>query len=410
MKYSHLFTKTSKDKPAGEESHNAQLLIQAGYIKKEMAGVYSFLPLGLRTLRNIENIVREEMDRVGAQECLMPALAPQENWQKTGRWDTVDVLYKLELPNGKEVALSPTHEEVVTPLVQQFCHSYKDFPTCVYQVQWKFRNEPRAKSGLLRGREFLMKDAYSFHLSMEDFEAYYQIQRKAYERIYDRLGIGDITKFVAADGGDFSKFSHEFQTFSEIGEDEIFIDKETGEAFNKEIVSEEDQKSGKYDVKKAVEVGNIFPLATKFSKAFDFKGIGSDGKPAEVIMGCYGIGISRIMGVLAEIFSDEKGLKWPENVAPFQVYLAAIGRDDAVFEKTEELYKTLLSKGIEVLYDDRREKKVGPGQKFADQELMGIPQRILISEKLLADENLEHYDRASGETQILKIEAYLKTL
>ena len=397
MKYSQLFVKTQKELPSQEDSRNAELLIRAGFIRKEMAGVYSFLPLGLRVLRKIEGIVREEMDRIGAQEVLMSELAPKENWEKTGRWDSVDVLYKLEVAKDKRVALSPSHEEIVTPLVQNFIRSYKDFPVCVYQIQTKFRNEPRAKSGLLRGREFLMKDAYSFHTSQEDFEAYYEIQKQAYFKVYDRLGIGDRTVVVAASGGDFSQLvSHEFQTFSEVGEDEIFINKKTGEAFNKEIVSEKDQQSGKYEVKKAVEVGNIFPLATKYTEAFDYQFVDNDGKEKLIIMGCYGIGISRLMGVLAEIFSDEKGLRWPPSVAPFDIYLAAIGKDDLSYLKAEALYEALQIDGRSVFYDDRRDKKIGPGQKFADHELMGIPVRIVVSERGLQNDEVELVDREQG--------------
>ncbi len=401
MKYTKYFLKTSKENPSDETARNAELLIRGGYIRKEMAGVYSFLPLGLRVIEKIKNIVREEMNNVGAIEILMSALCPKENWIKTNRWDSVDVLYKMELPNGKEVALSPTHEEIVTPLVQNFCRSYKDLPTCVYQIQTKFRNETRAKSGLLRGREFLMKDAYSFHKNLEDFEKYYQIQKQAYERIYDKLGIGNITKYVAADGGDFGEFSHEFQTISEIGEDEIFLNPETNEYFNKEIVSEENQK--KWESVKAVEVGNIFPLADKFSKSFNYKVTDENGQQQSVIMGCYGIGISRIMGVLAELFADDNGLKWPKSVAPFTVYLSAIGKKDEVYEKAEEIYENLKSQGIEVLYDDRRDKKIGPGTKFGDFELLGIPYQIVISERLLENENIEFWDRESGEKEEIKI-------
>ncbi len=411
MKYSHLFTKTQKELPAKEDSRNAELLIRAGFIRKEMAGVYSFLPLGLRVLKKISDIVREEMDRAGAQEVLMSELAPKENWDTTKRWDAVDVLYKLEMATGKMCALSPTHEEIVTPLVQNFVHSYKDLPVCVYQIQTKFRNEPRAKSGLLRGREFLMKDAYSFHTSQEDFEAYYEVQKQAYTRVYERLGIGDRTVVAAASGGDFSTLnSHEFQTFADVGEDDIFIDKETGEAFNKEIVSEADQKSGKFEVKQAVEVGNIFPLGSKYSDAFKYKFIDEDGKEKPIIMGCYGIGISRVMGVLAEIFADDRGLIWPKSVAPFQLYLAAIGKDDAVYAKAEEIYENLTKSGIEVLYDDRRDKKIGPGQKFADHELIGIPTRIVLSEKTLAEDSVEIVDRASGDMKKVKISDVEKSI
>ncbi len=556
MKYTEILLKTSKEKPADEPSKNAELLIRGGYINKEMAGVYSYLPLGLKVLRNIENIVRREMEKAGATEILMPALSPKNYWEKTQRWNTIDVLFKVELSTGKEVALNPTHEEIVTPLVQKFANSPKDFPKAVFQIQNKFRNEPRAKSGLLRGREFLMKDAYSFHTSQEDFDKYYEVMTNAYHNIYKELGIGDITKLVSADGGEFSEFSHEFQTISPIGEDEIFyipsenrylnreitpakapewnnldeemlpieevlgeniigveelakflkipvekttktilFESETGEVvagvvrgnreidarklakiagFKKlELASEETvlrvtgcpvgyagvlnlrenikvfwdescenrinfemgankehyhtininwgrdiekpakfhdikvaqagdfyPKTGeKYEVKKAIEVGNIFPLATKFSRAFNFK---IEGK--EVIMGCYGIGISRIMGALVEIFADEKGIIWPENVAPAKIYLAPIGKNDEVYAKADELYAKFREKNVEVLYDNRREKKVGPGQKFADHELLGIPYRIVISDRLLPEGKVELVERKTGQTELVTFE------
>ncbi len=402
MKYSHLFTKTSKEVPADESSKGSQYLVRAGFIQRVVAGAYSFLPLGLRTLNKIENIVREEMNKADGVEFLMPSLVNKSAWDKTERWD-MDVLYKSDLGNGKEMGFAPTHEETITPIIQSFATSPKDFPLCAYQFQWKFRKEPRAKSGLLRGREFLMKDAYSFHTSKEDFEKYYETQKQAYIKIYERLGLGDITHYVAADGGDFSEFSHEFQTESEIGEDTIFIHPETGEYFNQEIVSEEDQKNWKNF--KAVEVGNIFPLENKFSKAFSFK---SEGK--EILMGCYGIGISRVMGVMAEIFSDEKGLIWPKNIAPFQVYLAPIGKNSDIYDKALEIYKTLQENNIEVLLDDRQGKKIGPGVKFGDAELMGIPTRIVLSEKLLEDNNLEVLDRKTGEVEIISIENILEFL
>lgn len=403
MRYSQYFLRTSKEAPADETARNAELLIRGGYIHKEMAGVYSFLPLGLRVLNNIANIVREEMNALGASEMLMSALCPKENWAATGRWDTVDVLYKVPAAGGKEVALSPTHEEIITPLVQHYLQSPKDFPMCVYQIQNKFRNEPRAKSGILRGREFLMKDAYSFHLSQADFEAYYDRVKVAYKNMYDRLGIGDMTKLVAASGGDFSEFSHEFQTLHEIGEDLVYVDKKTGEAFNEEILSEADKASDRFETTKAVEVGNIFPLGNKFSKSFKFK---IDGQ--EVIMGCYGFGVSRVMGVLAEIFNDEKGLVWPASIAPFRVYLAPIGKEDEVYAQADQLYEDLTAAGIEVLYDDRRDKKVGPGQKFGDAELLGIPYRVVLSEKL--DNQVELVNRASGESQVMAPENLLAQL
>jgi len=559
MKYTNILLKTLKESPSDENSRNAELLIRGGFINKEMAGVYSYLPLGLKVLRKIENIVREEMEAIGSSEILMPALSPKANWEKTARWNEVDVLFKLELSGNREIALNPTHEEVVTPLVQTFANSPKDFPKCVFQIQNKFRNEPRAKSGLLRGREFLMKDAYSFHTSQEDFEKYYDMMTQAYHKVYKRLGIGDITKFVAADGGAFSEFSHEFQTISPIGEDELFYRKSNDTYLNKEITpcvaerwnntdeavadmedalgkgiigvnelakflnipvekttktmlfeteegkviaaavrgnreidtrkltklvgckslelaSEETVKrvtgapvgyagvlnlpaevqvlwdescqdrvnfemgankedyhtininfgrdiekpehfydikiaqdgdscpetGEKYEIFRAIEVGNIFPLSTKFSKSFKFN---SEGK--DIIMGCYGIGISRTMGALAEIFADEKGLVWPENIAPAHIYLAPIGKNDDVYEKAEALYNELQAKGIEVLYDNRRDKKTGPGTKFGDHELLGIPYRVVLSERLLEANEAEIVSRKTGETKNISLDAII---
>lgn len=401
MKYTNTSIKTQKENPANETARNAQLLMKAGFIHKTMAGAYTFLPMGLKVLNKIANVVREEMNAVGSEEILMSALAPKDNWEQTGRWDTVDVLYKMET-HGSEVALSPTHEEIVTPLIQEFMNSYKDFPKCVYQIQTKFRNEPRAKSGLLRGREFLMKDAYSFHLSQECFEKYYEKMTEAYHKVYERLGLGDITKFVYASGGDFSKFSHEFQTLSEIGEDELYYDSQEKKYWNKEIV--DDLENPKYEVMKAVEVGNIFPLASKFSEPFKFSVSDENGKNVSVIMGCYGIGISRIMGVIAEIFADDKGLVWPKNIAPYDVHLIALGKDSGVYEKSREIYETLKSKGIDVFYDDRQDKKVGPGQKFGDAELIGIPVHVVISERLLENGKAEIVDRKTGEKKEVGVE------
>ena len=403
MRYANLLIRTQKELPAQEESKNAELLLRGSFIHKEMAGVYSYLPLGLRTLNKIAQIVREEMNVAGAVELLMPALSPKENWLQTDRWDAVDVLYKLDIAGGGQCALNPTHEEVVTPLVQNFAQSPKDFPVCVYQIQNKFRNEPRAKSGILRGREFLMKDAYSFHTSQESFEAYYDVMTKAYHRIYERLGIGDITLFVAASGGDFSKHSHEFQTLSPVGEDEIYIHAASGRAWNKEIKEEiPSEILDEIEVKSAIEVGNIFPLSDRFSKAFKFKAQTPDGEKS-ILMGCYGIGISRLMGTLVEIFNDERGIIWPHSIAPFQIYIAPIGKDEAAYAKAQELEQKLESAGYEVLLDDR--ETAGPGQKFADSELLGIPLRIVISPKTLEQGSFEVTTRHDNETQIIAAES-----
>ncbi|MBU0531329.1 MAG: aminoacyl--tRNA ligase-related protein [Candidatus Uhrbacteria bacterium] len=410
MKYSKLIGKTNKMKPADADSANARLLIQAGFVNQLAAGIYTYLPLGLRVLNKVKQIVREEMEAIDGQEILMPALTPKDNWLKTGRWDEIDVLFKLEGAGGKEYALGSTHEEIVTPLVQQYVKSYKDLPVAVFQIQDKFRNEPRAKSGLLRGREFSMKDLYSFHLDEADFEDYYEKSKQAYLNIFNRCGLD--AKIVAASGGEFSKFSHEFQVFTESGEDIVFHC-DCGWAENKEIakVKEGDQcpecGKGKVAVDKAIEVGNIFPLKTKFTDAFKFKVTGPDGKKVDVIMGCYGIGPSRVMGSIVEVHNDENGIIWPKSVAPFAVEIVTVkAKDDTVMNRiqdaAEALHHDLEAEGIEVLWDDRDD--VSPGEKFADADMIGIPLRLVISEKTLKEDSVEWKERASDETQLIKLE------
>ncbi|MEK7064928.1 MAG: aminoacyl--tRNA ligase-related protein, partial [Patescibacteria group bacterium] len=325
MRQSKLFTKTQREAPKDEVSLNAQLLIRAGFVDKLMAGVYTYLPLGLRVLDKIKNIIREEINAVGGQEILMPALNPKENWVKTGRWDGLDVLFRLEGAGGKEYALGASHEEVVTPLVQRFANSYKDLPVAVYQIQDKFRNEPRAKSGLLRGREFSMKDLYSFHANEKDLDGYYEKVKAAYLKIYERCGLGPLTHVVFASGGTFSKYSHEFQTITEYGEDTIFVCSKCGTGVNKEIIDEQktcpECGNEKLEEKKSIEVGNIFKLKTKYSAAFDYKYTDEKGEKQIVTMGCYGIGPSRVLGTIVEVHHDDGGIIWPESVAPFQIHL-----------------------------------------------------------------------------------------
>jgi prolyl-tRNA synthetase len=553
-KFTQFFLPTLRENPANEPSRNAQLLLRGGFIHKEMAGVYSFLPLGLRVLEKIKEIVRDEMTKANGQELWMSALSPRENWEKTARWENFDVLYKMHI-GGQEAnaALCPTHEEIVTPLIKEYISSYKQLPLCVYQFQSKFRNEARAKSGLLRCREFLMKDAYSFHTNNEDFEAYYNAMMESYQTIYKNLGIGEKTLVVKASGGAFSQYSHEFQTLTPVGEDDIYIDTVTGDAYNKEIaqglpdtknsadaalaletftverpadikntakilecpewqilknvvligekgqaymasirgdlevnelvlgnvvndtlrpateeeltelglikgfiapiglknadkfvfIADESTKTvsnfftganalntdlknvnfvrdvpnaqwanfavptadfttlagNPLKIEPAVEVGNIFPLATKFSDAFDFKYLDQNGKAQPVVMGCYGIGISRLMGVIAEVYADEKGLQWPTPVAPFQVHIMTLGRKDEAFEASQAIYDQLTAAGIEVLYDDRREKKISPGQKFKDYEMIGCPIKIIISPKTVEEQMAEVGARNTEETQ-----------
>lgn len=565
MRLSQVFTKTTKDVPADEAARNAQLLIQAGYIHKEMAGVYSFLPLGLRVLRNIENIVREEMDAIGGQELLMPALQVKERYELTDRWDdkVVDNWFKTKLANGAELGLGFSHEENLSPIVKRFVTTYKDLPIAPYQIQTKFRNELRSKSGLMRGREFLMKDMYSFAISQEQHEEFYAKAQKAYEKVYERLGIGDRTVMVLASGGSFSKYSHEFQTFSEAGEDLIFrtgdsvyhnreiapakvskhndseeeprdyeevqgegvigvqallkhlnipIEKstktivyttdtgetilaavrsdydinelklceavgcssvslandetvkavtgaETGYAglvnlpegvriflddsleglcnfetganktgyhavnvnFDKDVARPEnfydfktaqegdlDPQTGQpMEVKKAIEVGNIFSLGTKFSEPFEVAVPNEQGQPITLVMGCYGIGVSRLMGTIAELFNDDKGLIWPEAVAPARVYLARLGDDAAVVEQADRLYENLTDRGVEVLYDDR---DLRPGQKFADADLLGIPYRVVVSAKTQAASTYEFKARQSDQPEQVNENELLKRL
>lgn len=404
MKMTDLFTRTSKTAPADETARNAQLLIQAGYIHKEMAGVYAYLPLGLRVLENIKAIVREEMNAVGGQEVMMTTLQPRDIWEKTNRWDdrVVDNWFKTKLANGTELGVGLTHEEPIVDALSAYVDSYKDLPVMVYQIQNKFRNELRAKSGLLRGREFVMKDMYSFARTQKEHEELYERVAEAYSRVYERLGIGDTTYRTAADGGYFTeRFSDEYQTLSEIGEDTVYVDEAKKLAINKEIYTDENiAKLGlkKEDLveKRSVEVGNIFPLESKYTDALGLYYTDERGEKQSIIMGCYGIGVSRLVGMLAEHFADGKGLVWPDNVAPFKVYLASLGTSDAVLQESEQLHSLLTKAGVSVLYDNR---DVRPGEKFADADLMGIPHRVVISEKTVAAGTYEYKKRTEGTAQ-----------
>lgn len=406
MKQSKLFTKTQKDISKDETSINAQFLLRGGFVDRLTAGVYSYLPLGLRVLNKIENIIREEMNAVGGQEILMPALHPRENWDTTGRWDVVDVLFKLNGAGEKEYALGATHEEVVTPLLQKSVTSYKDLPTSVYQIQTKFRNEARAKSGILRGREFRMKDLYSFHVDQADLDRYYEEVRQAYVRIYERCGLGAVTYYTYASGGAFSKFSHEFQSVTPAGEDHIYICEKCNVALNKEIVEEigmQCPECSQKDLKeeKAIEVGNIFKLGTKFSDAFHFSFQDEADQAQPVIMGCYGIGPSRVMGTIVEVHHDDNGIIWPKNIAPYQVHLVSLCREEAEKQKCEEIYTTLVEQGVEVLYDDR--EGVRAGEKFADSDLLGIPVRLVVSPKTLEKNSVEVKMRTAGEANLVAL-------
>ncbi len=405
MRQSQLFTKTVKELPKDEASYNAQVLLRAGFIDKVAAGVYSFLPLGLKVLNKIRHIISEEMESINGQEVSMPAFAPKENWLATGRWDDLDVLFKIAASDKKEYALNATHEEVVTPLAKKFITSYRELPFAVFQVQTKFRNEKRAKSGLLRGREFLMKDLYSFHADQEDLDAYYEQAIEAYYRIFKRLGLADITYLAYASGGTFAKYSHEFQTVTEAGEDLIYICDKCKLAVNKEIIKEQSTcpKCGndKLREEKACEVANIFKLGTKYSAPFDLSYQSQNGEKKLVVMGCYGMGLSRIMGIIAEVCHDDKGLIWPENIAPFKIHLISLGEK----EKSDNVYQELLAQGLELLYDDR---DVSAGEKFADADLIGCPYRLVISSKSLAAGGVELKKRGEQEVKIINIKDIMK--
>ncbi len=407
MRQSQLFTKTIKELPKDESSFNAQALIRAGFIDKLSSGIYSFLPLGLRVLNKIRVIVSEEMEKLGGQEISMPALAPKDNWQATGRWEEMDVLFKLGAADKKEYALNPTHEEIISPLAKKFILSYKDLPFSLYQIQTKFRNEKRAKAGLMRGREFLMKDLYSFHENQEDLDIFYEKAISGYKNIFNRLGLGDKTYLTYASGGSFSKYSHEFQTESEAGEDIIYLCSKCKTAVNKEIISEQNTcpECGNKDLKeiKAIEVGNIFKLGTKYSKPFGLMYKDKEGNDQDVIMGCYGIGISRIMGSVVEVCHDEKGIIWPENIAPFKVHLLSLSSN----EEADKIYEELKNKDIEVLYDDR---DVFAGEKFADSDLIGCPYRLIISAKTLKEGKVELKYRNSGEVEMVDINSIVNKL
>ncbi len=403
LQLSKFPVKTLKSAPKISDNLSTSYLLQAGFIRQEMAWVYNFLPLGLRTLRKIENIVREEINALGAQEILMPALWSKEHWEQTGRWDSIDVLFHLPASDNKEYALNPTHEDLVTPLMTEFVQSYKDVEFWVYQIQNKFRNEKRAKSWLLRGREFLMKDLYSFHQNEENLLTYYESVKKSYKKIFEKLGIWKDTYETLASWWDFTTLhSHEYQTILGIWEDEIYICDDCHTAHNKEIVDLENGfscskcTSKNHKVEKACEVGNIFPLMTRFTNAFNMKYTNAEGNSKEVFMWCYGIGISRLMWVIAEYFMDEKGLVWPESIAPATHYIIVMGEH---LETAKKLAQELEQTGKTVLIDDR--EKVWFGQKAGDCDLMGIPHRIVISDKTIESGWYELKSRTSNETEII---------
>lgn len=408
MKYSQLVGKTKKEISSEEESINAKFLLRGGFVYKEMAGAYNLLPLGLRVVRKITNIIKEEMDAIGGQEIQMTTLQNSQPWKDTNRWndDVYDIWFKTELKNGTEIGLATTHEEPLGLMMKSMVQSYKDLPKYVYQFQTKFRNELRAKSGLLRGREFIMKDLYSFNATMEDLDAFYEKAKEAYIRIFEKVGIGEKTYLTFASGGTYSKYSHEFQTICEFGEDIIYIDDEKGLALNKEVYIDEvindlGIDKSKLREAKSIEVGNIFKQGTRFSKPLGITYTDENGEKKDVIMGAYGIGVQRLMATVVETYHDEKGIIWPEPIAPFKIHLIGLSLEqEEIRVKAETLYTTLTEKGYEVLFDDRIEAKAG--EKFGDADLIGCPYRVVISAK--TGDKVEIKKRNEAESSLVEPE------
>ncbi len=410
MRQSQLFSKTRREAPADEVSQNAVLLTRAGFINKELAGVYSYLPLGLRVVQKIKKIVAEEMEKLGSSEILMSSLQSKELWEKTDRWsdEKVDVWFKSTFKNGSEVGFGWSHEEPITSLMTQNISSYQDLPVYVHQFQTKMRNEVRAKAGIMRCREFVMKDMYSYSRNEEEHMTFYNQTTEAYLNVYRKLGLADLTYVTSASGGVFTdKFSHEFQTLCEAGEDNIYVHKDGKLALNEEIFNDETlAKLGKdkadFELKKAAEVGNIFTFGTEKCEQLGLTFKDENGNEVPVYLGSYGIGVSRLMGVMAEIFSDEKGLMWPQAVAPFRVHLLSVS--DKAKDKAEEIYKHLEELGVEVFFDDR---DLRAGEKFADADLIGIPTQVIVGEKTLDSNEIEVKDRASGKVDRLSLEQFI---
>ena len=407
MRQSQFFTKAKKNSPSGELAKNAQVLIKAGFVHKEMAGVYSFLPLGLRVIEKIKSIVREEMNTVGGQELVMTSLQRKDLWETTDRWseERVDVWFKTQLQNGAPLGLAWSHEEPITAMMCEHIHSYKDLPVYVYQFQTKLRNELRAKSGIMRGREFLMKDMYSYSLNAEQHQIFYDKVIKAYLRVFDRVGLGSDTFVTFASGGAFTEFSHEFQTVTDAGEDTIYINRERNIAINEEVLGPKVLRElgiGKDELEevKTAEVGNIFNFGTKKCEQLGLVVSDSNGEKLPVFLGSYGIGISRLMGVVAERFSDGKTMLWPKAIAPFSIHLISLCTDESMTSLVGEIYQKLLSAGVSVLYDDR---PMRPGQKFAESDLIGIPHRVILSKKTITDGVAECVDRINDSTTFIPL-------
>lgn len=415
MKQSQLFTKTRKEAPADEVSKNAELLIRGGFIHKEMAGVYTYLPLGLRVIKKIEEIIRDEMNKMGGIEMKTSILQDKEVWEKTNRWDDneVDIWFKTKLKNGGEIGLSWSNEENFANILKQYVSSYKDLPLYLFDFKDILRNETRSKSGILRGREFYWKALYSFSRNETEHNDFYERMKVAYQNIFKRAGIGHMTYLTFASGGAFSKYSHEFQTLTSAGEDTIYVSEDKAIAVNKEVMEEEVLTSlglekDKLVEHRAIEVGNIFTLGTGKSEALGLSYVDKNGERSPVFMGSYGIGLGRLMGTVVEVLSDDKGIVWPEAIAPFTIHLLALGDDEAVMKEADKVYESLSQAGVEVLFDDR--VGMSAGEKFSDADLLGMPYRAVVSPRSIKEGGIELKKRTEEKGKIVSLEELLKLL
>ena len=415
MRQSKLFTRTKKEAPADEVSKNAELLIRAGFIFKEMAGVYSYLPLGLRVIKKIENIIREEINLVGGIEMKTSILQNKEVWEKTNRWDDkeVDIWFKTKLKNDTEIGLSWSNEENFTNILKQYVNSYKDLPIYAYDFKDIMRNEVRSKSGIMRGREFYWKALYSFSKNEVDHNEFYEKMKITYSNIFKKAGIGHLTYLTFASGGAFSKYSHEFQTITGAGEDTIYVSEDNAIAINKEVFEDEviaslGLEKNKLVEHKGIEVGNIFTLGTNKAESLDLYYTDEKGNKIPAFIGSYGIGLGRLMGTIVEVLSDDKGIIWPESVAPFQLHMLLLGDDDKVKEEANKIYEKLLENGIEVLFDDR--KDISAGEKFADADLLGMPYRAVVSTRSIKENGIELKKRTEEKGKVVSIDELLTIL
>ncbi len=415
MKQSKLFTKTKKEAPSDEVSKNAELLIRAGFIYKEMAGVYSYLPLGLRVIKKIESIIRDEMNTVGGIEMKTSVLQNKEIWEKTNRWDDkeVDIWFKTKLKNDTEIGLSWSNEENFTNILKQYVNSYKDLPIYAYDFKDIMRNEVRSKSGMMRGREFFWKALYSFSKDEKEHNDFYEKMKISYSNIFKKVGIGHLTYLTFASGGAFSKYSHEFQTITGAGEDTIYVSEDKAIAVNKEVYEDEviaslGLEKDKLVEHRGIEVGNIFTLGTNKAEALDLFYTDEKGNKIPAFIGSYGIGLGRLMGTVVEVSSDDKGMIWPESIAPYKVHLLSLGDKDEVKEEAEKIYEKLLKNGVEVLFDDRN--GISAGEKFADADLIGLPYRAVVSERSMKEDGIELKKRIEEKGKVVSVDELLKLL